>query len=57
MYKYENTFRIVQPNNDLTEFSVTNRLYDDKTNELQTIDNDISLGQHDVRIISGSTLP
>ena len=32
-------------------------MYDDKTNELQTIDNDISLGQHDVRIISGSTLP
>ena len=56
-YKFQKTFRIVQPNNDLTEFSVNNRLYDDKTNELQTIDNDISLGQHDVRIISGSTLP
>jgi hypothetical protein len=47
----------VQPNNDLTEFAVNNRLYDDKSNELQTIENDISLGQHDVRIISGSTLP
>ena len=56
-YKFQKTFRIVQPNNDLTEFAVNNRLYDDKTNELQTIDNDISLGQHDVRIISGSTLP
>ena len=56
-YKYQKTFRIVQPNNDITEFSVNNRMYDDKTNELQTIDNDISLGQHDVRIISGSTLP
>jgi len=56
-YTFQKTFRIVQPNNDLTEFAVNNRLYDDKTNELQTIDNDISLGQHDVRIISGSTLP
>tara|TARA_R110000787_G_scaffold139116_2_gene252788 strand:- start:1507 stop:3192 length:1686 start_codon:yes stop_codon:yes gene_type:complete len=56
-YKFEKTFRVAQPNNDLTEFSVNNRLYDDKTNELRTIDNDISLGQHDIRIISGSTLP
>ena len=56
-YKFQKTFKIVQPNNDLTEFTVNNRLYDDKSNELQTIENDISLGQHDVRIISGSTLP
>jgi len=56
-YKYEKTFRIVQPNNDLTEFTVNARLYDDTQNELATIQNDISLGQHDVRIISGSTLP
>ena len=56
-YTFQKTFKIVQPNNDLTEFTVNNRLYDDKSNELQTIENDISLGQHDVRIISGSTLP
>jgi len=56
-YTFQKTFRIVQPNNDLTEFSVNNRLYDDKTNELTAIENDISIGQHDVRIISGSTLP
>jgi hypothetical protein len=56
-YTFQKTFRVVQPNNDLTEFSVNNRLYDDKSNELKTIENDISLGQHDVRIISGSTLP
>ena len=56
-YTYQKTFRIVQPNNDLTEFSVNSRMYDDKTKELVAIDNDISLGQHDVRIISGSTLP
>jgi len=56
-YKYQKTFRIVQPNNDITEFSVNMRMYDDKRNELLTIQNDIQLGQHDIRIISGSTLP
>ena len=55
--KFKKTFRIVQPNNDITEFTVNNRLYDDKSKELQSIDNDISLGQHDIRIVSGSTLP
>jgi hypothetical protein len=33
------------------------RLYDDKRKEMMTIENDIQLGQHDIRIISGSTLP
>jgi cell division protein FtsB len=32
-------------------------MYDDKRNELLTIQNDIQLGQHDIRVISGSTLP
>ena len=33
------------------------RLYDDKWNEIGAIKNDIQLGQHDIRVISGSTLP
>ena len=56
-YKFQKTFRIVQPNNSITEFAVNMKLYDDKSSEIQAIDNDISLGQHDIRIISGSTLP
>ena len=56
-YTFAKTFRIVQPNNDISEFSVNMRLYDDKSNALLTIENDIQLGQHDIRIISGSTLP
>jgi TolA-binding protein len=32
-------------------------MYDNKQSEIATIENDISLGQHDIRIISGSTLP
>ena len=56
-YNFKKTFRVVQPNNDITEFTINNKLYDDKTNELLSIENDIALGQHDVRIVSGSTLP
>ena len=56
-YSFKKTFRIVQPNNDLTEFTINSKLYDDKTSELLSIENDISLGQHDIRIVSGSTLP
>ncbi len=56
-YTYQKTFRIVQPNNDLTEYTVNTKMYDDKTRELQQIENDVTIGQHDVRIVSGSTLP
>jgi len=56
-YTYEKSFRIVQPNNDITEFTVNNRMYDDKRKELLTIQNDITSGQFDVRIMSGSTMP
>ena len=41
----------------MTEFTVNNKLYDDKRQELMSIENDITIGQHDVRIISGSTMP
>ena len=33
------------------------RLYDDKSQAIGAIENDITIGQHDIRIISGSTLP
>tara|TARA_B100000029_G_scaffold206875_1_gene204635 strand:+ start:5799 stop:7421 length:1623 start_codon:yes stop_codon:yes gene_type:complete len=56
-YKFQKTFRIVQPNNSITEFAVNMKLYDDKSNEIAAVENDISIGQHDIRIISGSTLP
>tara|TARA_R100000900_G_scaffold136008_1_gene113804 strand:- start:4655 stop:6652 length:1998 start_codon:yes stop_codon:yes gene_type:complete len=56
-YTFEKSFRIVQPNNDITEFSVNNRMYDDKTNELLKIKNDITAGQFDVRVVAGSTMP
>ena len=56
-YKFKKTFRIVQPNNDISEYTINKRLYDDKTKELQSIENDISVGQFDIRILGSSTLP
>ena len=56
-YKFQKTVRIVQPNNDLTEFMINKRMYDDKTQEIQSIENDLSVGQFDVRVIGNSTMP
>ena len=56
-YTYKKTFRIVQPNNDINEYTINKRLYDDKSKELMLIENDIGVGQFDIRIIGSSTLP
>jgi len=56
-YNFQKTFRIAQPNNDISEYTVNKRLYDDKSKELMSIENDISVGQFDVRIIGNSTMP
>ena len=56
-YTFEKKFRIVQPNNDITEFAINNRLYDDKTNSILAIENDLTSGQFDIKIVAGSTMP
>ena len=56
-YDFKKTFRIVQPNNDIDEYTVNKRLYDDKTNELMQIENDVSVGRFDIRILGNSTMP
>ena len=56
-YNFQKTFSIVQPNNDINEFTVNKRLYDDKSKELQAIENDVSVGQFDIRVIGNSTMP
>ena len=56
-YTYKKSIRIVQPNNDITEFTINKRMYSDKTKELQSIQNDIGIGQFDIRVIGNSTLP
>ena len=55
-YTYEKMFRIVQPNNDMSE--VTINLYDDKVGTIADIKRDRNnIWQHDIRIVPGSTLP
>ena len=56
-YNFQKTFRIAQPNNDINEYTVNKRLYDDKSKELQSIENDVSVGQFDIRVIGNSTMP
>ena len=56
-YDFKKTFRIAQPNNDITEYTINKKLYDDKTAELQTIENNLSVGTFDIRVIGNSTMP
>jgi hypothetical protein len=56
-YDFKKTFRIVQPNNDLTEYTVNKKIYDDKTKELMSIENNLSVGSFDIRVIGNSTMP
>ena len=56
-YDFQKTFRIAQPNNDINEYTINKRMYDDETKELMTIENDVSVGQFDIRVIGNSTMP
>ena len=56
-YDFKKTFRITQPNNDINEYTVNKKLYDDKTAELQTIENNLAVGSFDIRVIVNSTMP
>lgn len=56
LYQAEKVVRIVQPNNSLTEFAINKKLYDDKSGELEVL-NDITRGNFDVVVVTGSTLP
>lgn len=54
-YTVKKTFRIVQPNNSLSEATIN--VYTDRKNEAATIANDVTLGFFDIRVDAGSTLP
>ena len=56
-YNFEKKIRIVQPNNDLNVYTVNKRVYDDKREEIKSIENDISIGNFDIRVIGNSTMP
>tara|TARA_R100001594_G_scaffold139658_2_gene184251 strand:- start:1186 stop:3198 length:2013 start_codon:yes stop_codon:yes gene_type:complete len=56
-YDFQKTFKIVQPNNDMTEFTINRKVYDDKTKELMQVDNEITVDKFDIKVIGNSTMP
>ena len=56
LYTTRKVFRVVNPNNSLSEYAINQKLYDDKTGEVEVF-NDITIGKYDVICVSGSTLP
>jgi len=56
LYTQQKTFRVIQPNNSLSEFTINKKLVDDKTGEISVF-NDITVGEYDVIYLAGSTLP
>ena len=56
LYTTKKIFRVVQPNNSISEYVINKKLVDDKTGEIQIM-NDITLGKYDIIVVSGSTLP
>ena len=56
LYTTQKIFRVVQPNNSMSEYVVNKRLVDDKSGEIKVM-NDITIGKYDVAVVTGSTLP
>ena len=56
LYTSEKVFRVLQPNNSMSDYVINKRLVDDKSNEIMTI-NDMTIGKYDVIVVAGSTLP
>ena len=56
LYNTQKIFRVVQPNNSITKFTINEEMYDDKTQEIKKL-NDITIGKYDISIVSGGTLP
>ena len=56
LYTQEKIFRVVNPNNSLSEYVINKRLVDDKSGEIAVM-NDMTVGRYDVIVIAGSTLP
>jgi len=56
LYTSQKIFRVVQPNNSMSEYVINKKLVDDKSGEIKIM-NDITLGRYDVMVVTGSTLP
>ena len=56
LYTTQKIFRVIQPNNSINEYVINKKLVDDKTGEIEIV-NDITIGKYDIIVVSGSTLP
>ena len=56
LYTTKKVFRVVQSNNQISEYMINKRMIDDKSGELKIINN-IGIGKYDVVVVAGSTLP
>jgi len=56
LYTSQKIFRVVQPNNSMSDYVINKKLVDDKTGEIKIM-NDITIGKYDVIVVTGSTLP
>jgi hypothetical protein len=56
LYTNEKVIRLLQPNNSMNEFTINQKIYDDKQQEIGIL-NDITVGKYDVIVVTGSTLP
>lgn len=54
-YTVKKTFRIVQPNNSISQATIN--VYTQRKEEAATIANDITLGFFDIKVVAGSSLP
>ena len=54
-YTYKKVFRVVQPNNDMSEYMVNH--YNDKSQAIGEMMNDLTIGQYDINVIGNSTMP
>ena len=56
LYTTQKIFRVINPNNSMSQYIINKKLVDDKSGEIQVI-NDITIGKYDVIVVTGSTLP
>ena len=56
-YNFTKTFNLVNPNHDITEYTVNKKMYDDKSGAIMETLNEIQYGEYDIRIVGNSTMP
>jgi len=56
-YNFTKTFNLVNPNHDITEYTVNKKIYDDKSSAVMETLNEVQYGEYDIRIVGNSTMP